>query len=83
MIGVEPLRVDILTGMEGLTFVEAWPHRELARVRDLLVPVISKADLIRNKSRVGREKDLHDLRGLRRKASETKPKRRKSPRRRP
>ena len=64
MIGVEPLRVDVLTGVEGITFAEAWPRRETARVLDFDAPIISKQDLIRNKRAAGREKDLLDLRAL-------------------
>jgi len=56
MIGVEPLRVDVLTGIEGVTFEEAWPRRSSVRVEELDVPVISKQDLIRNKRAVGRER---------------------------
>ncbi|MBV8725576.1 MAG: hypothetical protein JO078_03075 [Candidatus Eremiobacteraeota bacterium] len=68
MIGVEPLRVDVITGVEGVTFAEAWSHRETARVLDFDVPVISKQDLIRNKRAAGREKDLLDLKALERRS---------------
>ena len=60
-IGVEPLRVDVITGIEGVTFDEAWPRRMFAKVEGLDVPVISREDLIRNKRTVARHKDLADL----------------------
>jgi hypothetical protein len=66
MIGAEPLRVDILTGIEGVTFEEAWPRRLSARVRDMDVPVMSREDLIRNSRAAGRDKDLQDLKRLER-----------------
>jgi hypothetical protein len=60
-LGVEPLRIDVLTGIEGVTFDEAWPRRATAKLDGLSVPVISKIDLIANKRAVGRHKDLADL----------------------
>jgi hypothetical protein len=82
MIGVIPLRVDVLTGIEGVTFEEAWPSRAFARVSDIEVPVISKEDLIRNKRAAAREKDLLDLKALEPKASSRKRSRRAPPNRR-
>lgn len=60
-LGVEPLRIDVLTGIEGVTFDEAWPRRAHASIDGLDVPVISRIDLIRNKRTVGRNQDLADL----------------------
>lgn len=60
-LGVEPLRVDVLTGIEGVTFDDAWPRREHATIDGLEVPVISRRDLIVNKRTVGRHQDLADL----------------------
>jgi hypothetical protein len=60
-LGQPPLRVDILTSIEGLTFEEAWPNRQIGEFlgrRD--VPFIGKSDLIRNKRAAGRPIDLHD-----------------------
>lgn len=60
-LGVEPLRIDVLTGIEGVNFDEAWPRRAFAKLDGLDVPVISKPDLVRNKRAVGRHQDLADL----------------------
>lgn len=60
-IGVAPTRIDILTSIDGIIFDEAWPHRLLLPVGDHTVPVISKADLVRNKRAAGRPKDLADV----------------------
>jgi hypothetical protein len=65
-IGVAPCRIDILTSIDGVTFAEAWPHRTLAKVDTLTIPVLSIADLIRNKLASGREKDRLDVAELRR-----------------
>jgi hypothetical protein len=60
-IGVEPLRVDVLTGIDGVTFDEAWPRRANARIEEYDVPIISRMDLIANKRAAGRHQDLADL----------------------
>lgn len=64
MIGVVPLRVDILTGIDGVRFDEAWTRRTTLKMDDLDIPVISRADLIQNKRASGRPKDLLDLEAL-------------------
>lgn len=79
MIGVIPLRIDVLTGIEGVAFEEAWERRASAHVLDMEVPVISKEDLIRNKRAAGREKDLLDLKALEPKAGSAKRVRRAPP----
>jgi hypothetical protein len=61
MLGRKPQRIDILTGISGLTFAEAWRSRvELEFVRKPLF-VIGRAALIRNKLASAREKDLRDV----------------------
>jgi hypothetical protein len=63
-IGVTPLRIDLLTGIDGVTFDEAWTDRLTARFLDLPVPVLSARHLIRNKRTVGRTQDLADVEWL-------------------
>jgi hypothetical protein len=63
-IGVEPVRVDILTSIDGVTFEEAWTNRVQAQFSDQTVSVLSRADLVRNKSASGRLQDLADLERL-------------------
>jgi hypothetical protein len=59
-IGVEPQRVDVLTRITAVTFDDAWPRRILADVEGVRVPVIGRAELLRNKRAVGRPQDLAD-----------------------
>jgi len=59
-IGTAPARIDILTGVSGLSFEEAWPHRTTVRIGELSVAVIGREDLIRNKRATGRPQDLVD-----------------------
>lgn len=59
-VGVAPRRIDILTGIDGVSFEEAWPERYEVRVSDLVVPVIGRGHLSRNKRATGRLKDAAD-----------------------
>jgi hypothetical protein len=70
-IGLPPRRIDVLTGVSGLTFDLAWERRESFRFSDFSVPVLGRADLIANKRAAGRPKDLLDLAILDAKTRET------------
>ena len=59
--GVAPARIDILTGVSGLSFDEAWPGRLDVRIEGVEVPVIGREALIRNKRAAGRPRDLADV----------------------
>lgn len=65
-IGIPPLRVDIITGIDGVTFAEAWPRRVKDIVDGINVTIIGREDFIRNKKAAGRLKDLADVETLRR-----------------
>ena len=60
-IGVKPLRIDVLTGIDGVTFERAWANRIAAEDGPAHFPVISRIDLIANKRAAGRPKDLVDV----------------------
>ena len=60
-IGVAPIRIDILAGIDGISFEDAWPRRVEANLGTLTVPVLGLADLATNKRAAGRPKDLADL----------------------
>ncbi len=63
-IGVAPIRIDVLTSIDGVTFDEAWADRLTAKFVDLPVPVLSAKHLIKNKRTVGRTQDLADVEWL-------------------
>lgn len=63
-IGVAPLRIDVLTAIDGVQFDEAWTDRFIATFAGENVSVLSAAHLIRNKRAVGRAQDLADLEWL-------------------
>ena len=63
-IGVPPSRVDILTGITGVRFDDAWPRRVALDLEGAAVSVIGRLDFIANKRATGRLKDLADVDGL-------------------
>ena len=67
-IGIAPLRIDILTGIDAVEFDEAWRSRFAARFAGEAVSVLSVQHLIRNKRAVGRAQDLADVEWLERAA---------------
>lgn len=60
-IGVGDNRIDILTGLTGLTFEAAWPRRTPEKVEGIDAAFIGKDDLIANKRATGRHRDLGDV----------------------
>ena len=63
-LGREPNRIDILTGISGVTFNEAWESREQGSISDVVVFVISRDLLIKNKRAANRDKDQGDIKLL-------------------
>jgi len=70
-MGVQPGRVDILQGIAGVSFDEAWENR-VEELLDGQTPahIISREHLIQNKLAVGRYQDLADVEKLRESALE-------------
>lgn len=60
-LGVPPLRVDVLTSIEGVTFDQAWPNRVSVDLGGIVVNVLGREELLRNKRAVGRPQDKADV----------------------
>jgi hypothetical protein len=60
-LGVEPCRIDLLTGIDVVGFEEAWEKKVGVVVDDLEVYILSKADLLKNKLAAGRDQDQGDI----------------------
>lgn len=60
-IGVVPVRIDVLTAIDGVTFEEAWAERVYREFEGMRVPVLSRKHLLINKKATGRPKDLADV----------------------
>jgi len=63
-LGRAPNRIDILTGISGVAFDEAWESREQGSIADVAVFVISRDLLIKNKRAANRDKDQADIKLL-------------------
>ncbi|MGE3167166.1 MAG: hypothetical protein AB7O52_19845 [Planctomycetota bacterium] len=63
-IGVPPLRIDVLTAIDGVSFDAAWSLRLISQFAGLPVSVLSRSHLIANKRATGRLQDLADIENL-------------------
>jgi len=65
-IGVAPCRIDIITRISGVSYVDAARRTVPKEIDGVAVKVISIEDLITNKKASGRTKDLADVEVLER-----------------
>lgn len=64
-MGKTPFRIDILSGISGVTFTSAYRRRIFMKLDEDSIPVIHLKDLIANKRASGRTKDQADVEALR------------------
>ena len=62
--GPDDDHIDILTSIGEMPFDQVWRNRIETEVEGLVIPLISKSDLIENKRQVGRLRDLADAEEL-------------------
>lgn len=63
-MGVSPVRIDVFMGIPGIEFEAAWERRMETDINGLIVPYISREDLITAKLASGRPQDLIDVQNL-------------------
>lgn len=63
-LGYPPARIDLLTAIDGVTFAECYPRRQMLAVGGVQLPILSLADFKANKRASGRARDLADLEAL-------------------
>jgi hypothetical protein len=63
-MGVPPLRIEVTTGIDGVSFDECYAERIAAAVDGVPVTLISLRHLKINKQASGRAKDINDLENL-------------------
>ena len=63
-MGRPPVRVDVLTSVTGMRFQEAWLNRVERDLGGIPAPFLSRDDLIRTKTALGRPQDLLDVEQL-------------------
>jgi len=60
-MGIPPNRIDIINKVQSLEFDEALTNSTFVEIHDLNIPIIGKAELLRNKRSMNRPKDLADI----------------------
>ena len=60
-MGVPPVRLEVMSAIDGVEFAECYARRNVIEVNGTPVNLISLADLKKNKSSTGRNKDKSDL----------------------
>jgi hypothetical protein len=63
-MGVLPNRIGVITGIDGVTFDEAWKNRVSSTYGDQSVRIIGLDELVRNKKATGRPQDALDADNL-------------------
>ena len=63
-IGMPPIRIDVITDIDGVEFAEAWPDRLETTFGGVPTFIISRHHLIKNKKTSARLQDLADVQQL-------------------
>lgn len=63
-MGVPPVRIEILTGIDGVEFSQCYARRASAEIDGVDIDLISLQDLKTNKRAAGRHQDLDDIEKL-------------------
>jgi hypothetical protein len=65
--GREPIRIEVLTAIDGVEFEDCYTRVQLREVAGLSLKYIHYEDLVKNKRATGRTKDLADIEDLEKK----------------
>ena len=63
-LGYAPVRIDLLTSLDGLTSEEIWSGRKNGKLNKYEVYFLGREAFIKNKKTIGRHKDLADIEAL-------------------
>ncbi len=63
-MGRSPVQIDIINSADGIDFNKCFPNKNVIDINGIKVSVISKKDLIKNKTASGRTQDLADVEKL-------------------
>jgi len=63
-LGYPPVRIDLITTMEGVVFEDCYTSRVVTEIDDIEVPFIDLVRLKQNKQATGSHQDLADLEHL-------------------
>jgi len=71
-LGRAPNRIDLLTGIDGVTWEDVWEKRQQSQIDGFPVAVIDLESLCQNKEKTARDQDLIDLKRLRQREEKSK-----------
>ena len=63
-LGYPPLRIDLLTEIDGVKFEECYANRKEVILEEMKVNFIGYNDLLKNKKETGRPRDIDDIDNL-------------------
>ena len=63
-LGYPPLRIDLLTQIDGVTFEECFANKKEVSIDGLQINFIGYNDLLKNKKESGRPRDIDDIDNL-------------------
>ena len=63
-IGIEPVRIDIMTSVPGLDFDAAWERKAIVDFGGESAPVLCCEKVVKSKKAAGRSRDRQDVRRL-------------------
>jgi hypothetical protein len=67
-LGNSPVRIDLITSIDGVEFDEAYKNKSVIKLGEVKnVSIISLNDLLKNKTVTGRPKDIQDAEQLKKK----------------
>ena len=63
-MGSSPIQIDIINKADGIDIDECYSRKEIIKIEDIDVCIISKDDLVKNKTASGRSMDIADAEKL-------------------
>ena len=60
-LGYEPVRIDIMNEIDGVSFEEAWQNKRSVHYEEQLIHFIGYHELLRMKALAGRPQDIADI----------------------
>lgn len=63
-LGVPPVRVDLISSLTGVSWLEAFSGKVSGTYGDIQAPFIGRTQFIANKRAIGRKRDMADIEAL-------------------
>lgn len=63
-LGYPPLRIDLLSSIDGVTFTECYQNRKIVDIDGISFNFIGYQDLVKNKQSSGRPRDIDDIENM-------------------